>query len=50
MYLGAKLKRKTFDVGMSAWGLSPAKYVQHAVRNVKTYLKNTLEGRFSLPK
>ena len=50
MSLSAKLKRKTFDDGTSAWGLSPAKYVQQAVRNVKTYLKNNLEGRFSLLK
>ena len=33
-----------------AWGLLPAKYVQQAVRNVKTYLKNNLDGRYSLPK
>jgi hypothetical protein len=50
MYLGAKLKRKIFDDGTSAWGLSPTKYVQQAVRNVKTYFKNNLEGRLSLPK
>eukprot|EP00804_Cyclotella_cryptica_P024176 CCRYP_019501-RA/>CCRYP_019501-RA protein AED:0.33 eAED:0.33 QI:101/0/0/1/1/1/3/0/296 len=50
MYLGAKLKRKTFEDGTTAWGLSPAKYVQQAVKNVKTFLKNNLEGRFSLPK
>jgi hypothetical protein len=50
MYLGAKLKRKTFEDGTSAWGLSPAKYVQQAVKNVETFLKNNLEGRFALPK
>ena len=33
-----------------AWGLSPAKYVQQAVRDVKTYLKTNLEGRYKLPK
>ena len=50
MYVGAKLKRKTFDNGTLAWGHSPAKYVQQAVRNVEKYLKNNLEGWFSLPK
>eukprot|EP00804_Cyclotella_cryptica_P020242 CCRYP_010924-RA/>CCRYP_010924-RA protein AED:0.27 eAED:0.27 QI:0/0/0/1/1/1/2/0/495 len=50
MYLGAKLRKKTFEDGTTVWGLSPAKYVQQAVRNVKTYLKSNLEGRYSLPK
>eukprot|EP00804_Cyclotella_cryptica_P009986 CCRYP_015410-RA/>CCRYP_015410-RA protein AED:0.07 eAED:-0.02 QI:0/0/0/0.66/0.5/0.66/3/0/553 len=50
MYLDAKLKRKAFEDGTLAWGLSPAKYVQQAVKNVETYLKTNLEGRFSLPK
>eukprot|EP00804_Cyclotella_cryptica_P008800 CCRYP_015637-RA/>CCRYP_015637-RA protein AED:0.26 eAED:0.26 QI:0/-1/0/1/-1/1/1/0/227 len=50
MYLGGKLKRKTFEDGTMAWGLSPAKYVQQAVKNVKTFLKTNLEGRSSLPK
>eukprot|EP00804_Cyclotella_cryptica_P021922 CCRYP_000873-RA/>CCRYP_000873-RA protein AED:0.30 eAED:0.30 QI:0/0/0/1/0/0/2/0/372 len=39
MYLGAKCKRKTFEDGTTAWGLSPAKYVQQAVKNVKAFLK-----------
>ena len=50
MYLGAKLKKKTFEDSTAAWGLLPAKYVQQAVRNVETYLKNNLEGRYMLPK
>ena len=40
----------TFEDGTTAWGLSPAKYVQQAVKNVETYLKNNLDGRYSLPK
>ena len=48
--LGAKLKKKTFEDGTVEWGLSPLKYVQQAVRNVKTFLKNNLDGRYSLPK
>ncbi|KAL7425427.1 hypothetical protein ACHAXM_000008, partial [Skeletonema potamos] len=50
MYLGAKLKKKTFDDGTVAWGLSPSKYVQQAVRNIETFLKTNLDGRYSLPK
>eukprot|EP00804_Cyclotella_cryptica_P004576 CCRYP_006919-RA/>CCRYP_006919-RA protein AED:0.41 eAED:0.41 QI:0/-1/0/1/-1/1/1/0/81 len=50
MYLGTKLRKKTFEDGTVAWGLSPAKYVQQAVQNVKTYLKSNLEGRYTLPK
>eukprot|EP00804_Cyclotella_cryptica_P028067 CCRYP_017276-RA/>CCRYP_017276-RA protein AED:0.08 eAED:0.14 QI:0/0/0/1/0.25/0.2/5/0/724 len=50
MYLGAKLKRKTFEDGTTAWGLSPAKYVQQAVKNVETFLKNNLEGTVFLAK
>ena len=50
MYLGAKLKKKTFDDGTVAWGLSPSKYVQQAVRNDETFLKSNLDGRYSLLK
>ena len=50
MYLGAKLKKKTFEDGTSAWGLLPSKYVKKAVRNVKSYLKNNLDGRYKLRK
>eukprot|EP00804_Cyclotella_cryptica_P016786 CCRYP_002072-RA/>CCRYP_002072-RA protein AED:0.33 eAED:0.33 QI:0/0/0/1/0/0/2/0/379 len=50
MYLGAKLRKKTFEDGTMAWGLSPAKYVQQTVRNVETYLKSNLEAWYSLPK
>ncbi len=50
MYLSAKLKRKTFEDSTMAWGLSHAKYVQQAVKNVKTFLKNNLEGQFVLSK
>ncbi|KAL7475938.1 hypothetical protein ACHAW6_001835 [Cyclotella cf. meneghiniana] len=50
MYLGAKLKKKTFEDSTVAWGLSPLKYVQQAVRNIETFLKSNLDGRYSLPK
>ena len=43
-YLGAKLKKKEFDDKTTAWGLSPAKYVQAAVKNCEAYLKDKLNG------
>jgi histone deacetylase 1/2 len=49
-YLGAKLRKHTFDDGSSCWGLSPAKYVQQAVKNCETYLQEKLDGKYSLPK
>eukprot|EP00804_Cyclotella_cryptica_P026575 CCRYP_014011-RA/>CCRYP_014011-RA protein AED:0.14 eAED:0.14 QI:0/0/0/1/0/0.25/4/0/793 len=41
MYLGAKLRKKTFEEGTTAWGLSPTKCVHQ---------NSNLEGRYSLPK
>eukprot|EP00804_Cyclotella_cryptica_P003833 CCRYP_018938-RA/>CCRYP_018938-RA protein AED:0.33 eAED:0.33 QI:0/0/0/1/0/0/2/0/299 len=41
MYLCAKLRKKTFEDGTTAWGLLPTKYVQQA---------SNLEGQYSLPK
>jgi hypothetical protein len=49
-YLGAKLKKKEFDDKTMAWGLSPAKYLQAAVKNCEAYLKDKLNGNYSLPK
>jgi hypothetical protein len=49
-YLGAKLKKKEFYDKTTAWGLSPAKYVQAAVKNCEAYLKDKLNGNYSLPK
>jgi hypothetical protein len=45
IYLGAKLKKKTFADGTTAWGLSPAKYVQQAVKNVEFFLKKNHTGK-----
>ena len=50
MYLGAKLQKETFEDGTVAWGVSPLKYVQQAVRNFEIFLKTNLDGRYSLPK
>ena len=38
IYLGAKLRKVHLDNGVFAWGISPAKYVQEAVRNVEEHL------------
>jgi hypothetical protein len=37
-YLGAKLKNTVLPNGVVAWGMSPSKYVQSVVHNVKEYL------------
>jgi hypothetical protein len=37
-YLGAKLKKTVMPNAVVAWGMSPSKYVQSAVQNVKEYL------------
>eukprot|EP00956_Cyclotella_meneghiniana_P018312 scaffold30420_cov55-Cyclotella_meneghiniana.AAC.1 len=50
MYLGAKLKLKRIEDSTSAWALSPAKYVQQAVKNVETFLISNFDGKYSLPK
>ena len=38
-YLGAKLKETVLPNGVKAWGMSPSKYIQEAVRNVEEFLK-----------
>ena len=35
LYLGAKLRKVTLANGVEAWGLSPSKYIQEAVRATK---------------
>jgi hypothetical protein len=45
MYLGAKLRKMTLPNGVEAWTMSPAKYVQHAVKNVEEYLQENFGGR-----
>ena len=39
IYLGAKLKEHVLPNGVKAWGKSPSKYIQEAVKNVEDYLK-----------
>ena len=38
IYLGAKLRKVQLDNGVFASGMSPAKYVQEAVRKVEEHL------------
>ena len=45
IYLGAKLRKVQMDNGVFAWGMSPAKYVQKAVRNVEEHITKKYGGR-----
>jgi hypothetical protein len=45
IYLGAKLRKVTLENGVEAWSMSPSKYVQEAVENVKNYLQEKEPGR-----
>jgi hypothetical protein len=45
IYLGAKLRKVTLESGVEAWSMSPSKYVQEAVKNVKNYLQEKEPGR-----
>jgi hypothetical protein len=49
MYLGAKLRQTQLPNGMWAWALSPSKYVNQAVKNCETHLKDNYDGKYSLP-
>lgn len=50
IYLGAKIKKMEYEDGSYAWAMSASKYVQEAVRNCKTALKEEYGGKYSLPK
>ena len=45
IYLGAKLRKVQLNNGMFAWGMSPAKYVQEAMRNLEEHLTKGYGGR-----
>ena len=49
MYLSAKLCVATIDNDVEAWGLSPIKYVQEAVKKTDQYLETNFDG-LKLPK
>ena len=43
IYLGGKLRELTLKNGIKAWSFSSSQYVQAAVKNVKTYLKEKVK-------
>ena len=45
IYLSAKLRKVTLGNGVQAWSMSLSKYVQEAVKNVKSYLQEKEPGR-----
>ena len=45
IYLGAKLRKVTLENGVEDWSMSPSKYLQEAIRNVKNYLQEREPGR-----
>ena len=45
IYLGAKLKETQLPKGIYAWGLSPSKYVNQAVKNCQTHLTEKLNDK-----
>ena len=49
IYLGAKLKETQLPNGIYAWGMSPSKYVNQAVKNCQTYLTEKLNDRYKIP-
>ncbi|KAI2502052.1 Reverse transcriptase (RNA-dependent DNA polymerase) [Fragilaria crotonensis] len=44
-YLGAKLRQVTLPNGVHAWAMSPSKYIQAAVTNVKDYHRRMYPSR-----
>ena len=50
VYLGAKLRQVWLPNGVLAWGMSPSKYIQEAVKNVEKYLDENFDGRKLLKK
>jgi hypothetical protein len=49
IYLGAQLKETQLPNGIYAWGMSPSKYVNQAVKNCQTYLSEKLNDKYKLP-
>jgi hypothetical protein len=48
IYLGAKLKETQLPNGIYAWGLSPSKYVNQAVKNCQTHLTEKLNDKHKI--
>ncbi len=49
IHLGAKLKLTRLNNGIWAWGLSPSRYVDQAVKNCAMHLTDKLDNCFHLP-
>jgi hypothetical protein len=49
IYLGAKLKETQLPIGIYAWGMSPSKYVNQAVKNCQTHLTAKLNDKYKIP-
>ncbi len=49
IYLGAKLKETQLPNGIYAWGMSPSKYVNQAVKNCQTHLTAKLNNKYKIP-
>ena len=50
IYLGASVKLMELPNGVMAWSLIQSKYVQEALKNVETYVKENLRERWKIPK
>ena len=50
IYLGARVKLMALPNGVLVWLLRLSKYVQEAVKNVETYMKDKLRERWKIPK
>ncbi len=48
IYLGAKLKETQLPNGIFAWGMSPSKYVNQAVKNCQTHLTAKLNDKYKI--
>jgi hypothetical protein len=49
IYLGAKLKEIQLPNDIYAWGMSPSKYVNQAVKNCQTHLTAKLNDKWKIP-
>ena len=50
IYLGSRVRLMLLPNGVMAWSSIPSKYVQEAVKNVETYVKNIIGERCNIPK
>ena len=49
IYLGTKLRQTRLPNGVWAWGMSPSKYVNQAVKNCAAHLSEHFDGKYKLP-